>query len=69
MNTIKLTDCPECNEPVETCVRCEELMHTDDPQYWTDDGWLCEYCSNKLKGYCQYGKGRLDVDKTVDSIS
>jgi hypothetical protein len=57
------TNCPECNEEVELCISCGEIVHDDDPKALTGGGTYCGFCHKKqfLEG-CTNRKTAQDID-------
>jgi hypothetical protein len=46
-------NCPECDEDVELCIQCAEIIHDDDPKAITGEGTYCDFCYRKhFRGQC-----------------
>ena len=47
------TNCPECDEEVELCIVCREIIHDDDHKALTGEGTYCGFCyKREFRGGC-----------------
>lgn len=58
----KIDTCPECQEYVDQCEICGELIHMEDTQVIGGDGVICFSCHKKKTGGCVFKGGKDDVN-------
>jgi hypothetical protein len=57
------TNCPECNEEVELCISCAEILHDDDWKALMSEGTYCQMCyKRKFREGCTNRKMTDEIE-------